>query len=250
MTPDTHLPDVAFRPSLGYRRKAYEPRLRKPAAIVVHTTGAGPVNRVHAEKFKRWRRRTGITDPFEAALWVYANMRAGPHYVIGQEGHIAQVCPEDLCAWHVGGKHGRTYDGVQWFGRQQRYQWWFERWRGHTSPKDLAGGKLWTQYGAQTGLRVAWAARGGSVNANTIGIEVVPPDPDTRGPWSVAAWESLSNLTSEICMRRNIAATRDTIITHSDANPIARTTPGGSPWDTPETQFTWEEFRRRSGAPF
>lgn len=247
-TTDTTIRGVQLAPSLGYRRGVYERRTHSPVLIAVHTTGLGPHTRLSAPRFARWRRKTAISDPFAAALWAYANMKAGPHYVVGQQGELAQVCPEGLCAWHVAGRNGRAYDGVQWFGSSGRYQWWFDRHHGLTSPKDFASGRAWEPYGTRTGLRVRWAARGGSVNANSIGIEVVPPR--DNGPWSDSAWEALVSLTCEIALRRGIVVTPRTVLTHSDLDPLARTTPHGNPWDTVPVQFSWDEFARRSGGPF
>ena len=250
MTPDTALvPRV--EPSLGVRRRAYEPRLRPAEAVVIHTTGSGPIRRVTDPKFARWRKRTGIDDPFEAALWVYAQaMRAGPHYVVcGETGRRAQVCPEDQCAWHVGGRGGGAYRRPVEKWETAAAAWWADEWPSLESPRELAGGKLWTPYGAATSAWVALHSLGGSVNANSYGIEVVPCLSDPRGPWTEAGWDSLVTVTTDLCFRRDVPCFRDRVLRHSDAHPLARSA-RGEPWDTPPAQFSWAEFSARSGAPF
>jgi hypothetical protein len=250
LAPDSPLvPRVV--PSLGVVRGVYEPRLRPAEAVVVHTTGIGPVRRVLDPKFAKWRERTGIHDPFEAALWIYrVAMRAGPHYVVdGETGRRVQVCPENLCAWHVGGRGGGRYrhDFDRWANLDTA--WWIEEWPTLTSPRDLAGGRLWLPYGARTSAWVALHSLGGSVNANTYGIEVVPCLSDPRGPWTDAGWTSLVELVGDICLRRDVPCMRDRVIRHSDAHPLKRSA-RGAPWDPSPVQFTWGEFSGRSGAPF
>ena len=237
------------RPSLGFLRAKYEPRILPAVATVIHTTGAGPVTRATSmdRKWVRWRTRTGIVDPFEAALWIYENMVAGPHFVIGQQlGQIAQVCPLDLCAWHVGGRYGRAYANGKWRKRRD-VSWWAGRWPGLTSPRQFAAGQLWTPYRRKTSARVALASLGGSVNANTWGIEVVPSKHDTRGPWSDAAWANLIALLVPLSRLNGLPLRRDRLLTHSDCNPLARSA-RELPWDTTPAQFTFGQFQERLAA--
>jgi hypothetical protein len=150
--------DVADRvePSLGFRRKKYDERPGDVVAIVVHTTGGGPVKRFkNAAERKKFKYKT----PFDAALRIYRElMFEGPHYLVGQgDGEIAQLAPETLSAWHVGQAGGHLYDLDQWSTPDVR--WWKDRWGTLESPRGLANGRLWSH---------------DSVNANTIGIEVVP----------------------------------------------------------------------------
>ena len=249
---DSLLADL--HPSIGYRKGKYEPRTRSPVAIVVHTTGAGPWRRLTEPRFARWRRRNGDPrDTYESAIRIYQSVTtAGPHYVVGQEaGQIAQLCPEDLCAWHVGGKGGSAYarPRAKWLTSEAR--WWELHWPHLQSPRQLADGQMWTPYGAKVGARVAWTQwrAGGSVNANSIGIEVACPPDDPRAPWSDAAWSSLVEVIHDIAIRHAIPTTRDRIVSHSDTHPLARST-GGWPWDPSTRQWTWRRYSQISGAPY
>lgn len=234
MSPDSRVAE-RFTESLGQRRKKYEPRTRPPAAIVVHTTGYGPVRRYKSDPSR-------YGSPFNAALWLYAQaMQAGPHYVVGEHGECVQVTHESLCAWHVGGKGARPYRHASRYWTTARYGWWASRWGKDISPRDLAGGDLWRPYSKATSVKVALHSLAGSCNANTIGIEVVPPQLNARDPWSDQCWYTLAVLVEDIAYRHQIPVTRDRIITHSDAHPIARTAKG-KPWDTDPAQFTWERF--------
>ena len=226
-------------PSLGFRRGVYEPRHRDPVAVVVHTTGGGPLRRFRDDK---QRRRHGWGTPFDVALTIYGSMmEAGPHYVVGQGfGQIAQVAPEDVCAWHVGGRGGGAYKRASWTTRASR--WWHERWPDFESPRELAGGHLWDPYTRRTGVRVALSSLAGSVNANTIGIEVVPPVAGARLEWSPAAWQNLARLVRDICKRHDeIPLAREHVLTHSDCHPRARSRrppPEGQPWDPWPSQWS------------
>ena len=210
-----------FVKSLGFRQNKYGPR-RSYSAVVIHTTGAGPI--------KRWQREKGTSraqpTPFDTAVrrTYHQIMVYGPHYVVGQDtGQCIQVCPEQLAAWHVGSKYSKRYRSGDWM--RQRYDWWSQRFDESTSPYDLADGMLW---------------HSGSCNMNTIGIEVVPPTDDLRAPWSDTCKDRLTLLVSDICDRRGIPRDREHILSHSECNPMARTTDRGDPWDPCVEQ--WENW--------
>ncbi len=129
-------------------------------------------------------------------------------------------------------------DKAWWFlPRWRKYDWWSDRWPEYTSPFELAYGELWTSEG--------WKR---SCNTNTIGIEVIPPKDDPKGPLSDACWNSIVLLTQGIGQRRKIQLARETVITHSDAHPVSRTNKFG-PWDLAPKQFTFELFAERAGLP-
>ncbi|MFT3924415.1 MAG: N-acetylmuramoyl-L-alanine amidase [Myxococcales bacterium] len=126
----------------------------------------------------------------------------------------SRICSEKLGAFHVGTKGGDAYEHEDWL--EVKYEWWAERWPGFSSPRDLAGGRLWDHQ---------------SCNANTIGIEVVPPFDDAAEAWSPACWATLRNLVLDITSRHGIPMKREYVVTHSDAHPVARTNDKGNPWD-------------------
>jgi N-acetyl-anhydromuramyl-L-alanine amidase AmpD len=221
--------DVADRvePSLGFRRKKYDERPGDVVAIVVHTTGGGPVKRFkNAAERKKFKYKT----PFDAALRIYRElMFEGPHYLVGQgDGEIAQLAPETLSAWHVGQAGGHLYDLDQWSTPDVR--WWKDRWGTLESPRGLANGRLWSH---------------DSVNANTIGIEVVPHEARPLGSWGDAAWANLVTLVQDVADRHGVPIDRAHIITHSDAHPLRRSA-SNKPWDPRPAQWTWDEFRARA----
>lgn len=246
--PDSPLVTVV-RPGLGYLRGNLLPRVGAPVCTVIHTTGGGILTR-----FEREGRKKGDADAFATAVRTYATvMPASGHYVVGQGAdQIAQVVPEALCAWHVGGAGSAPYQrlGTSWMPRsgRQRYAWWQEKWAGLDGPGDLAGGALWEPYviGPSLAQRLrhplSWGK--GSVNAWAVGIEVVPPEGDPRGEWSPECWRSLARLVPDIHERNTIPLKRDHAISHSDAHPLSRTTPRGEPWDTVAEQWSWERFER------
>lgn len=228
MTPESRVA-TRMQIGLGAARGRYHDR-GAFVGIVVHTTGAGVVG--------RWRRegeRHNEVTPFETALRVYQTiMPDGPHYVIGQAGECVQVCPEHLAAWHVGSSLAGAYRSMGW-DAETRHRWWLRRWPDLCSPLDLAGGHLWDH---------------GSCNDNVLGIEVVPPVDDPRGPWSESAWVTLGKLLRDVSERRLIPFAREYIVTHSDAHPLARTTPAGEPYDPGPRQWGgWDTVAQHLGAP-
>lgn len=225
-----------YVPSLGVSRGLYAPRA-SVAGVVIHTTGSGVIRR-----WKRQGKRFKERSPFDTAVRIYSRiMTASGHYVVGQEGQIVQLVPEHLAAWHVGGRKARLYRR-RWM--RPKYQWWAERWPGYDSPLQLANGELWKPYDkdAAVSWRARWLSRHGSCNANTIGIEVVPPTLDPKSAWSDACWLSVVRLTQDICYRSALPIERQRIVSHSDAHPLSRTTRSGVPWDPNPTQFSYEKF--------
>ena len=210
-------------PGLGFRTDQLKKREHDPIAIVVHTTGSGPVAKFNDLAM---RARHGWKCPGDAAAWIYGNtMPESGHYVIdGDNGQLVQIVPEDHIAMHVGSGHFHAY-----FAAPDRWgtidtHWWGRRWAPKHSPVELAGGLLW---------------KGGSCNANTIGVEVAPRVAAPRGAWSPAAWAKLTALLREISARYHIPLDREHIVTHSDASPLSRSA-SDKPWDPYEATWTPE----------
>lgn len=214
-------------PGRGYARGKLQRFKRSSySAIVVHTTGLG----VH-KKATRW----GVT-PFEATQRVFARqIDTSGHYIIGQgPDELAQVVPEEIPAWHVGGKGSRKYNRARWW-EQKSVAWWRQRWPQFYTPRDLGGGALWGTPGGRM-----------SCNANTIGIEVIPPV--GNGPWSDDCWRTLGRLCLDISGRRGLALSLETVVTHSDAHPFSRSAKG-KPWDPAPVQWSFERFAEVAGLP-
>lgn len=245
----------AVVPGKGHTSGSYIPRSGPVRAIIIHTTGAGPAKRLTDPAFATWRSRNpaAARSTFLAALWVYENMVPGPHYVVGQAGECVQTAPEAECAWHVGSAQGRLYRRAAGAWVTKDTAWWLTRWVGLQSPRELAGGHLWDPYTAPFGLRgiqariaARWAAGGGSVNANTLGIEVAPDPDKPSGPWSPAALETLDALVLDLAKRHDVPLAREYIIGHSDANPLARSARNEG-WDPNPRQWTFPAFAERTG---
>ncbi len=238
---------------LGFVRGELVERYFAPCAVVVHTTGSGPATRATSPKFAVWRSKHRIAygDALGAALAVYGHiMPASPHYVIGQDGTTVQLVPESHAAHHVGAHNSRAYftRPADW-DRGTKFAWWRARWPGMESPRNLGGGRLWEPPTVPPGL-LRLAREGfpiGSCNINTIGIEVVAPVAAPTAPWSAEAWHSLARLVLDVCARYELPVRRDRVISHSDAHPLARTTPAGKPWDPGLAQWSWERLERAFG---
>jgi hypothetical protein len=235
---------------LGYRTGKLAERHVAPCAVVIHTTGAGPCRRSTEERFAGWRAKYDVPygDALQCAVLLYTRiMTASGHYVVGQDGKIVQVVPESHCAWHVGGKGSRVYfNDPEHCLDAKRYVWWRARWLGLMNPRDLGGGHLWdpphNEIGVLDRLRAGMPI--GSVNANSVGIEVVPDAKNPTAPWSAEAWDAVARLVLDVCARNAIPVKKDRVISHSDAHPISRTTPEGRPWDPSASLWSWDRFER------
>lgn len=215
-------------PGRGFERgKLISDPSRVVHAIVIHTTGYGPIRR-HLAKPARFK------TPFDAAIFIYQKlMDASAHYVVSQRGEVAQTVPEACPAWHVGGAKSRAYWRRSWGLLSKRYRWWGRIFPGLASPRDLAGGLLWAPYRVKVPLikrlRYLRSWGKGSANANTIGIEVVPPVDSKQ--WTITALTEVAELVRDIAERNDIEIRQDTVISHSEAHPLARTNKKGQPWD-------------------
>src|SRR5205809_2851331 len=88
---------LAIKSPRGWRISAG--KRKKPVwGVVVHTTGSGPA--AMARKHNRWN----CKSPIACALALYGpgGIEGFPHYVIGYDGSIYSVTPEDYVAWHAG----------------------------------------------------------------------------------------------------------------------------------------------------
>lgn len=212
---------MALMVETGTARSVREGRLRprrhEPRGICVHTTGAGP--------WTRWQKRPDrFESPYEAARYVYERIsKYSGHYLIdGDSGSVCKLVDPMTVAWHVGSK-GRWRYSLPGWASEKGLGWWFTRFRGCKSPRDLLDGALW---------------REGSANQLLIGIEVAPPREGPRAEWSPEAWRSLRLMVEHLGKRFGIPADRYHVLTHSDAHPLARTTKSGAPWDPSPRQWT------------
>jgi N-acetylmuramoyl-L-alanine amidase len=174
--------------------------------IVVHHTGVGV--RARAERMH--------TTPTAAALYVYQQiMNESGHYVVGEEGDVYQIVPEDHVASHAGRQIAETtlYRAAAW---KLARPWWGVRWADYKSPMELL-------------------VPGRSGNAG-IGIELVSPP--AGEPYTEAQYASLIALCREIMARHpHVEWRRETLLGHCDVNPARRGTRKG-PWD-PSPLFDW-----------
>lgn len=209
----------ATRKCLGLKQGKYSRRRHPVFAVVIHFTGVGV--------WQRWKERNmekyGKETVFDTAVRRYCTVydKSG-HYVVSQDGTIANVCPEDFVAQHVGSSAWRSYGSKSWC--KDGLQWWKKRWPEHESPTDLANGKLWSKY---------------SVNAVSVGIEVSPHEINPMGKFSPKCVASLRALTKDICARNNVPWDKEHVLTHADCHPIQRTAKSAS-YDTLESQFRTE----------
>ena len=190
--------------------------------VCVHTTGRGPA--VLGRKKGR--------PPIQVALDVYHGGREGPHYVIGYDGTIHAVTPEDRVAWHAGwGRAGRRR-WASWTAPA----WWrtvWGRWRAAT-PADL----------------LPPAAR--DPNQVYIGVELLGNE--TASGFTAAQYDALARLVVDVARRHTVtipAAPSPRLLGHEDLEPIQRGAAYGG-WDPGAHRthpvFSWADLWTRMGA--
>lgn len=205
-------------------------RRRRPVfGIIVHTTGGGPA--AQASRTKR--------NPLACALTVYAHNKGFPHYVIGYDGEIVAVCPEDHIAWHSGVSSAAR----RWLSENGAPRWWIRIWSGVArSPLELPPS--------------------GRANEQHIGIELLQTE--NGGSYSDAQYRSLAALIVDIEQRHGLKLDRPpnrALLGHEDVNPAPYQSGsiGGrsldnlsAGWDPGATRgwFSWDKLwsLMRSGA--
>lgn len=260
-TPDIPLVTLSrYARGMGLGKPVRLPLRMGVNAIVLHTTGRGVLERAQRRQ----------EDPFLTAVHVYTElMDFCGHFVVGQKPcQVAQLVPLHLAAQHVG-----IEGTARLVPHRPRYQWWHDRW----------GDRFEHPYG----IKAPWAAQPvwgpqapgalmklPSANRWTIGVEIVPPE-ELGAPLSEHCWATLVSMVKVLqawCKRTRSAMVvapglravvppqpdhgwipdpfepcRESILTHSDLAPMARTTKAGQPWDLPPHQWTWEEHAHRAG---
>ena len=205
----------------GYEKGVYKKReLSQIAGIVYHSTGPGP-NRRHEVNPVRH------PSPFEAAKYIYEKLtKAGPHYLIDQEGRVEQMCPLEYAAWHTGSRKSWNYRS-KWsrWAKNPKYDWWFQRFPTLISPNELMSGNLW---------------RGKSANNNTIGIEIIPPE-KVNAPFSNQCLDTLIEFSKKLSCRFGFPYDKYHVISHCEAHPLARTGKFG-PYDVYEKNAVVERL--------
>ena len=179
-------------------------------AIVLHTTSYGPgVSRIDAA-FAQGQ----VKDVGEAfALRQRDVLLFRPHFLVGRDGAVFQVMPQEAIALHTGSEHHKRLGS--WPIRNRHGK--------HVNPN------LWRElftrhhdtYAAPADLPV-WP----SPNAVTLGVDLLEPA-DHKHP--EAQMQGLVGLLTILCQERALGTGR--IFTHSMVDPIDRTNARGLPWD-------------------
>lgn len=195
--------------------KHHHPRRTEAVTcFVVHSTGS-----TDAEKVDRYYRTS------ESGVC--------PHFLV-LPGEVRQYVDLDRIAYHVGfsKEDARIYGEEEgpwtlWQGGQQLpvpyagYDEWFARWPGKRSPLELPTGS--------------------HPNGRSVGVEMLCE----RGMCADSQYELLAELLRETAPRVGITLSRQTVIGHYDADPIARASSRGG--TDPGPYFEWERLFRALG---
>lgn len=152
-----------------------------------------------------------------------------PHFLLLPEGDVLQFVETDHVAYHVGLPQERLdayRRGREEWTRHVKdgvleapfagYQQWFARWPGKESPLQLRTGE--------------------HPNGNSIGIELLAE----RGRCTDRQYTTLEQLLEVLSGSAKIELGRETVIGHSDADPIARSDKHGG--TDPGPHFDWERL--------
>jgi N-acetyl-anhydromuramyl-L-alanine amidase AmpD len=173
---------------------------------------------------------TGQTD-LNKCLDLYQDQekKTCPHYLIATDGVIYQIADDKRVAYHAATppsemaiyrmgwqnwsqfewKNGRpTHLGGEFSGYRQWREQWYDR--GYQSPLDLV--------------------TKGRVNSLSIGIELQSPVKRTSKIYHPAQYIALAELLNDLAKRHLVGLRRETVLSHSDTNPLRRCTASG-PYD-------------------
>jgi hypothetical protein len=216
---------LAIRSPRGWRTSGG--KRKKPVwGIVVHTTGSGPA--AMAGKPNRWNCKSAIDCAL--ALYGTGGMEGFPHYVIGYDGTIYAVAPENYVAWHAGWT--KETGGRAAWARWSAPRWWSRVWGSGRTPLDLIPNDA------------------GSPNTRHIGIELLG-GPSGWG-FTEAQYRSLARLVTDIEKRNRLnlgEPPNPRLLGHEDVNPL--TTKGGRAdahggWDPgahrEPSRFSWKRL--------
>lgn len=164
---------------------------------------------------------TGQTDLKKILRFYQAEDGLCPHYFIASNGTIYQHANEDLIAPHAAtGKEEAALYRMGWQnwsrfawndgqpkhlgGEFSGYRWWRETWfeRGYQSPLDLV--------------------TAGKTNATTVGIELQSPSKPLPIGYTEPQYRSLADLLANRGKALGIVPNRETVLSHSDTNPLRR----------------------------
>lgn len=209
---------VDYFPSLAVRKQSLKHRDDNDIkCIVFHTTGVGAWTKRVGTTLRRVD-NTGIgfvvpnASPFDTILDVYQNRYGfSGHYVVGQASQeIARCVPHDQIAQHVSSARRLSYFRNGAFAASRMPPEWRRGWKPYEDSL----------------MELAWSK--GSVNAVSVGVEIVP---DLRGIKVPLSTESLDNV--RFLVRALLAELPSVkFITHHYAvHPRSRTTPIGVRYD-------------------
>ena len=182
--------------------------------LVVHTTGSG----VPAKALKNRR------GALETAVEIYERGPNAAHYVIAHDGVIAQILPDDVIGWHVGG------------GAAKREQYLSGAWEQACAPAAVAAWKrAWPGVKSPQHL-----FPGTSVNAIYVGVELIPtikglgtPSPTSGGVFTEKQYLALVALGTDLAQRHGwpaLWARTPRLVGHEDVGLLDRHDAGGG-WD-------------------
>lgn len=174
---------------------------------------------------------TGATSARKILAYYQSADGLCPHYVINTDGTIYQTADEGLIAYHAA-----TPENERALYRMGWQNWSRFVWNSKTNTAEHIGGEF-TGY---RGWRETWFDRGyqspldlipgGYTNARTIGIELVSLPKPTPRVFCPVQYQALAELLNERGKANGIPINRETVLGHSDVNPLRRCNERGS-WD-------------------
>lgn len=190
-------------------------RTQPIVGVAIHTTGSGLPSSALASG----------NDPFQAGIAYYRQTK-GPTYLVGWDGQIAAIFPDELIkTWHVGIESNEVgpinSGGWRQMVSPATVAAWNARWGANRNPRDLIGGAL--------------------PNDVVVGIETIPVT-DGSTVWyppmrpglrfSKPQHDALRKLVADIAARNGFPAgwQRTRLFGHEDLNPIRRYDSSGG-WD-------------------
>lgn len=179
---------------------------------------------------------TGESDLIKILKFYQSPQGLCPHYVIATDGTAYQTAAESLVAYHAAmpANEAALY-------RMGWQNWSRFVWDDKTKTAEHIGG----EFVGYRGWRQQWFDRGyqspldlvtkGMTNRLSIGIELQTPRKPTAKLYTPEQYRTLADLLKDAGKRNGVPLKRETVLGHSDVNPLRRCNKFGS-WD-PGWQF-------------
>ncbi len=182
---------------------------------------------------------TGEADLDKILKFYTAPDGLGPHYFIEVTGTIRRLVDEDHIAYHAKIEESEARLYMAGYSNWCKWSWGSEGpfCVGAEMSNYAAWKEQWMSHGYRSPLDLVTRDH---PNSCSIGIELQHPSEPTPLWFTPEQYAAAGELIADICKRRSLVVSRETVLTHADVSPMRRCNSHG-PWDPPGS-FSFNEL--------